>query len=104
MVAKRVLYQDVKPYDVPVSLEALRGPEAGVLSLPQHVYWGPDPDADLDTLAGVTKAYQAILREGTAEVQEVLLNKALLLRSWDELLLPPQVRTLWVSTFPELAA
>ena len=103
-MAKRVLYQDIKPYDVPQSLDALRGPESGVLSLPQHVYWGPDPNADLSTLAGVTKAYQAILREGAGDTQEQLLNKALLLRSWGELLLPVRVRALWEGAFPELAA
>ncbi|EYT63963.1 hypothetical protein H489_0109835 [Curtobacterium flaccumfaciens UCD-AKU] len=99
-----MLYQDIKPYDVPVSLVALHGPASGMLALPLDVYWGPDPDADLDTLSGVTKAYQAILREGASEVQEALLNRDVLLRTWDELLLPVRVRLLWESRFPELTA
>ncbi|WP_159573500.1 transcriptional regulator [Curtobacterium sp. 18060] len=100
----RVLYQDIKPYDIPTSLDALSGPGRGVLTLPLDVYWGPDSDADLDTVSGVTKAYQAILREGASEMQETLLNRDVLLRTWDELLLPVRVRSLWESRFPELTA
>ena len=103
-MGSRVLYQDIKPYDVPASLGALQGPSTGVLTLPLDVYWGPDPDADLDTLSGVTKAYQAILREGASDVQETLLNRDVLLQTWDELLLPVRVRSLWESRFPELTA
>lgn len=103
-MGSRVLYQDVKPYDVPASLGALHGPSSGILMLPLDVYWGPDPDADLDALSGVTKAYQAILREGASDVQEALLNRDVLLRTWDELLLPVRVRSLWESRFPELTA
>jgi hypothetical protein len=104
LMGSRVLYQDIKPYDVPASLGTLHGPSSGVLILPLDVYWGPDPEADLDTLSGVTKAYQSILREGASEVQEALLNRDVLLRTWDELLLPVRVRSLWESRFPELTA
>lgn len=103
-MGSRVLYQDIKPYDVPASLGTLHGPSSGVLTLPLDVYWGPDPDADLDTLSGVGKAYQAILREGASDLQEALLNRDVLLRTWDELLLPVRVRSLWESRFPELTA
>jgi hypothetical protein len=100
----RVLYQDIKPYGVPTSLCALCGPSNGILTLPLDVYWGPDPEADLATLSGVTKAYQAILREGASELQEALLNRDVLMRTWDELLLPVRVRSQWESRFPELTA
>lgn len=103
-LGSRVLYQDIKPYDVPASLGALQGPSSGVVTLPLDVYWGPDPDADLDTVSGVTKAYQAILREGASDLQEALLNRDVLLRTWGELLLPVRVRSLWESRFPELTA
>jgi len=103
-MSRRVLYQDVKPYDAPASLDALRGPGGGVLPLPRHIYWGPDADADLDTIGGITKAYQAILREGSSDAQEELLNREALIRSWDDLLLPSRVRALWESRFPELTA
>lgn len=103
-MGSRVLYQDIKPYDVPASLGDLHGPRNGVLTLPLDVYWGPDPEADLATLSGVTKAYQAILREGASDMQEALLNRDVLLRIWDELLLPARVRSLWETRFPELTA
>lgn len=98
----RVLYQDIKPYAVPSSLAALRGPEHGLLKLPFAVYWGPNPVVDLDTLSGVMKAYQPILREARSELQQQLLNRHILVRYWDELILPTRVRDLWESTFPEL--
>lgn len=103
-MGSHVLYQDIKPYEVPACLGALRGPSNGVLMLPLDVYWGPEPEADLGTLSGVTKAYQAILREGSSDIQEALLNRDVLLRTWGELLLPVRVRSLWESRFPELTA
>lgn len=103
-MGSRVLYQDIKPYDVAESLGTLHGPSSGVLTLPLDVYWGPGPDVDLDTLSGVGKAYQAILREGASDGQEALLNRDVLLRTWDELLLPVRERSLWESRFPELTA
>ncbi|MET3370614.1 UNVERIFIED_CONTAM: hypothetical protein ABIE34_003891 [Jeotgalibacillus campisalis] len=99
---RRVLIQDVIPYEVVESLDALRGPGEGVLTLPQHVYWGPVPECDLSEPEGVIKAYQAILREGTKADQERLLNAGLLVRVWAELMLPVRVRVLWESSFPQL--
>lgn len=59
----RVLIQDVIPYEVAESLGALQGLGEGVLTLPHHVYWGPQADCDLGQAEGVFKAYQAILRD-----------------------------------------
>lgn len=100
---RRVLIQDVIPYEVPERLADLRGPVEGVLALPQHVYWGPKADCDLGEPEGVIKAYQAILREGTRADQEELLNAGLLARVWNELMLPVRCRNLWESKFPQLA-
>lgn len=47
-------------------------------------------------------AYQALLSEGTAEVQTRLLNKRLLIAVWPELSLDSRVRDLWESRFVEL--
>ncbi|MEJ1116830.1 transcriptional regulator [Paenarthrobacter sp. CCNWLY172] len=99
----RVLIQDVIPYEVAESLEAMQGPGEGVLTLPQHVYWGPQADCDLGQREGVYKAYQAILREGTRAEQVQLLNADLLLKVWSELMLPVRVRDLWEKKFPQLA-
>lgn len=99
----RVLYQDVIPYDTPSSLEALAGPGEGVLLLPITVHWGPEPTADLSTPDGVDKAYESLVREGTTQQQEALLNAELLRRVWRGLRLPRRCRDLWESRFPDLA-
>jgi hypothetical protein len=104
MAETRTFYRDIKPYDVPARLQDLHGPAHGTVTLPLNVYWGPDPDADLDSLAGITKAYQAALREGRTEDLEQIVNANRLTEVWDELLLPARVRTLWESRFPELAS
>lgn len=100
----RVLYQDVIPYDTPSSLDSLKGPADGVLILPITVHWGPDATADLSTADGLEKAYENVVREGTRQQQEELLNADLLARVWPQLRLPKRCRTLWETRFPELAA
>ncbi|MFK0042366.1 transcriptional regulator [Paenarthrobacter sp. NPDC090517] len=99
----RVLIRDVIPYEVTESLDALQGPGEGILTLPQHVYWGPQAECDLGHPEDVYKAYQAILREGTRADQEQLLNADLLMKVWSELMLPVRVRDLWENKFPQLA-
>ena len=103
MSDRRVFYQDIKPYDTPARLDDLHGPAHGTISLPVNVYWGPDADADLDSFAGLSKAYQAVLREGRTVDQEQILNRGRLLEVWNELLLPGRVRAAWEGKFTELA-
>ncbi|MBO0984583.1 recombinase family protein [Rathayibacter sp. SD072] len=99
---RRVFFRDVKPYEIPSTLNELTGPSSGLLELPHHIYWGPEPTVDLDTTGGVTKAYQALLNEGTAVDQKALLNREILLAVWPVLTLPDRVRLLWEDRFPEL--
>ena len=103
-MAVRVLYRDVIPYETPSSLDVLSGPTEGVLTLPVTVHWGPESLADLSTPDGVEKAYENLVREGTAQQQEELLNADLLRWVWPQLRLPSRCRDLWQSRFPELAA
>ncbi len=100
----RVLYKDIVPYDTPTSLDALRGPDTGVLDLPITVYWGPRQRFDLQDPADVETAYQALVREGTTAHQEALLNEELLRRLWPELMLPGRCRRTWEDRFPDLVA
>ncbi|CAN5319582.1 hypothetical protein BH09ACT6_BH09ACT6_02920 [soil metagenome] len=102
--AKRVRFQDVKPYDAPQQLDELRGPATGTVQLPPWVYWGPNPIVDLGTEWGVIKVYQATIQEGSAADQVQLLNRDVLISIWTELRMPPRVRQLWESRFPELTA
>lgn len=104
MTEPHVLYADVVPYEVPSSLDALRGPSRGVLTLPLHVWWGPSPTFDLGGRADVLTAYRAVVREGRAVDQEALLDRGLLLDVWPELRLPVRCRSTWEGAFPELRA
>ncbi|WP_157575132.1 transcriptional regulator [Jiangella muralis] len=98
------MYKDIVPYETPSSLPALRGPGSGVLELPITVHWGPQRVVDLGQPAQLRAAYRAIVREGTAEDQEVLLNESLLRGVWPDLVLPDRCRELWEQRFPDLAA
>lgn len=101
-MAERVLFQDVIPYDVPTSLSGLAGPSTGTLVLPHPIHWGPDRVVELDSFAGRSKAYRAIVREGTSAEQEALLNAGLLRALWNHLRLPARCRAVWETRFPEL--
>jgi hypothetical protein len=103
VTSPRIRYQDVVPYERPRTLAALRGPVAGHLELPHSVHWGPDRVLDLAVLDEVVPGYQAIVREGTVQQQEALLDRDLLLRVWTDMVLPGRCRDVWESAFPELA-
>lgn len=100
----RVFYRDIKPYDAPASLDELHGPRTGQLVLPHHVHWGPRRGIDLGQEGDVLSAYQATISEGMVSDQVNILNRALLIEIWPDLVLSRRVRDLWESRFPELAA
>lgn len=103
-MAGKVLFRDVVPYDTPSTLSALHGPASGRIELPLTVHWGPRRSIDLDDDGQRRAAYRAIVREGTSEVQEALLNEEVLRDEWRELVLPDRCRDTWEATFPGLAA
>lgn len=102
MGKERVLFQDIRPYETPRSLEALHGPSIGLLELPINVHWGPERIVDLGTAHGVEKACRTLVCEGTSGQQEDLLNADLLRRVWRDLILPARCRAVWEGRFPEL--
>lgn len=104
MVDERVLIRDVIPYESPAALSSLRGPSRGVLSVPLTVHWGPSRSFDLNEPGQRRMVYQALVREGSSEVQEALLNAGLLVEEWGGLMLPARCRALWEERFPVLAA
>lgn len=103
-MSERIRISDTKPYDVPSSLEALRGPGlGGVLHLGHEIIWAPNSQIiNLDTLDDVIFAYTAIINEACRKDQERFLNKALLVEVWPRLSLPWRVYGLWEEKFPQL--
>jgi hypothetical protein len=102
--AERVRIQDVRPYDVPESLDDLVGPVHGLMVLPHHVHWGPKRHVDLDDEGDLLSAYQAIITEGRIEDQVGLLNKAVLKRVWNDLVLSRRVRSMWEQRLPSVVS
>ena len=99
----RVYFRDVKPYAVVGSLDDLHGPDGGVIELSHSVLWAPGGGrVDLDEPGGTELAYQAVLAEGTIEDLAHALNSDRLTAVWSDLMLPPRIRQLWESRFPEL--
>lgn len=104
MAANRVQFRDVIPYEVPSSLSTLHGPADGKLTVPITVHWGPSRMFDLDEAGQRRMVYQTLVREGTPQVQEALLNETLLRQEWSGMILPERCRALWEVRFPELIA
>lgn len=65
---------------------------------------GPGRDRGPVHTRGVEKVYENLIREGTNDLQEALLNVGLLSRVWPQLRLPKRCRDSWEARFPELAA
>ena len=61
-----------------------------------HVRWsGPALVYDLDDRADRVRVYEQVLREGTEDDVRFYVRSDELLVLWDELVLPPAVRSAW---------
>jgi hypothetical protein len=102
---RRSTYGDRKPYVVTDDLGDLRGPTAGTVTLPHHLDWSGHATYDLDRPARLASMYRAVLNEAsTVEDLRNWLDERVLIELWPTLWLPPRLRELWESRFPELAA
>jgi hypothetical protein len=92
------------PVVVPDSLDDLRGPASGIVTLPIWLDWGPDPVYDLSQEGHVQTMYRADIFEATS-AKDVCdwINADLLRGIWADLFLPDRYRDLWESHLPELA-
>jgi hypothetical protein len=96
-------YGDRKPYVVAESLDDLRGPTEGTVTLPAHLDWSGSASYDLDKPARLASMYRTVLNEaGSIDDLRAWLDGGALRRLWSTLWLPAQVRRLWESRFPEL--
>ncbi|MDR1442603.1 MAG: hypothetical protein LBJ02_09515 [Bifidobacteriaceae bacterium] len=81
------------PIVVPDSLDLLRGPAEGAVTLPIWLDWGPDPVYDLSREDDIHTMYRAVIFEATADADvNEWLNAGLLKRIWPDLVLPARHR------------
>lgn len=64
--------------------------------MPLHLDWSrPGRAVDLSDRRQRARAYEAVLREGRPEDIESIVDGALLVDLWDDLVLPRRLRTVW---------
>jgi hypothetical protein len=98
-------YSDRKPYVVAARLDALQGPTAGTVTLPQHLDWSGSATYDLSKPSRLASMYRSVLNEASC-VEDLCswIDSRLLAQLWPSLWLPPALRRVWESRFPELSA
>lgn len=94
-----------RPFVVPDSLDDLRGPAAGMVTIPHSVFWAkPGPVViNVEDDRVLWPMYREVL--GSAVVLDDLVtvvNKDHLIRLWPRLVWDRVVRQAWESRFPEL--
>ena len=68
----------------------------GVVTLPLHVSWSePGRTSELSDRGRRARVYEVVLREGDPLDIRSIIDGALLVDLWDELVLPRVVRTAW---------
>ena len=101
----RPSYGSRRPYAVPEALNHLQGPVVGLVELPSTVAWTGRRTYDLEAPTDLVVMYERVIVEApTVEVLDLLIDQGKLLSVWSRLYLPPQVRQLWQSRFPQLAS
>jgi hypothetical protein len=97
-------YGTRKQYVVAERLDELRGQTEGTVDLPQHLDWSGNASYDLDKPARLASMYRTVLNEASStDDLRAWIDGRLLVQLWPTLWLPPQLRRLWESRFPELA-
>lgn len=86
-----------EPYVVPDRLWRLDLDDAfAAVVLPGHLHWsGPSRTYRLTDRGDRARVYEIVLREGTESDLLAYVDGALLADLWDDLVLPPVLRTAW---------
>ncbi|MFJ3799976.1 hypothetical protein ACIPSJ_27305 [Streptomyces sp. NPDC090088] len=89
---------------LPDTLEALTGPEHGLVDLPLHIAWSGLRTYDLDQPRLRMSLYRTVLAEGQRDDITRFLNRDLLLAQWPTMrtMISRPVREVWETAFPEL--
>lgn len=86
------------------SLTNLRGPATGEITLPNRLLWNPSRPFDLSDDVRVRSVLRIVLREAcNPEDIEAYVNLDHLIRLWETLGLPTNIKAAWEGRFPELA-
>ncbi|MFC7531404.1 hypothetical protein [Actinoplanes sp. GCM10030250] len=97
-------YADQRPYVVIEEFGELDGPITGQVVLSRRLDWSGRARYDLDNPRRLASMYETVLREATTtEDLQLWLSGPTLLRLWNSLVLPPQVRLAWEAKHPVLA-
>jgi hypothetical protein len=87
------------------SLDDLRGPTAGNVTLPHHLDWSGRGAYDLDKPARLAAMYKTVIDEAaTIDDLRTWIDGRQLIPLWPTLWLPPSLRRAWEKRFSELAA
>ncbi len=70
-----------------------------VVHLPLHLKWSGPRTYDLADPADKRRVYEIVLREGRAEDIRRYIDPDELIRMWDEIVVPDQVRAAWADYF-----
>lgn len=86
-----------RPFVVPDALWRLSlGQAMARVDLPLHLSWSdPSRSVDLADRNERARCYEIVLREGTAEDVQSLVDGALLVDLWSELVLPREIKAAW---------
>ena len=96
-------FDNVKPAFVVDDLSSLHGPTEGIVSLPPHLDWTPNPQYDLSRSNRVRTLYATVLREAHSEEDLTsFLANDLLVTVWRSLRIPGSLRDAWEARHPEL--
>ena len=103
-VTDRLTYQDRRPYALPISLAELVGPTRGQIELPLWLAWSGRRKYNLDDPSDLAVLYERVIVEAASVTDlAALLDQESLVRVWNDLYLPFQVRSQWESRFPTLS-
>jgi hypothetical protein len=99
-----IMSQDhTRPTFVPDSLDDLKGPTFGIVTLPQFLDWTPLNTYDLSSPSRLRRLYETVLSEAMSEDELArYIDASLLISQWHQLRLPKRVRFAWESAYPEL--
>lgn len=101
----RGAYARNRPVVVVSDLSRLAGPSQGTVRLPPRLYWGPNPEFDVDDDDRRRWLYSIVLSEALDDADICdFIDRRLLEKSWRSMALPDRVRKQWETRFPGLVS